>query len=112
MKKIEAIIRPEKLEDVKSALEEIGCIGMTVYEVKGRGSQGGIERQWRGRPYKVDLLPKIKICLAVKEKYAKKVIDTILDSARTGEIGDGKIFVTPLEKVIRVRTREEDYDAI
>jgi len=112
MKKIEAIIRPEKLEDVKRSLEEMGCLGMTVYEVKGRGAQGGIERQWRGRHYKVDLLPKIKVCIVVKEKYVQKVIDSILESARTGEIGDGKIFVYPIEKVIRVRTKETDYNAI
>ena len=112
MKKIEAIIRPEKLEDVKRAPEEMGCVGMTVSEVKGRGAQGGIERQWRGRTYKVDLLPKIKISLIIKEKNAKKVIDTIVESAKTGDIGDGKIFVYPVESVIRVRTGEVDYDAI
>jgi len=112
MKKIEAIIRPEKLEDVKRALEDIGCVGMTVSEVKGRGTQGGIERQWRGRTYKVDLLPKIKIVLVVKERHEKKVVDTITDAAKTGDIGDGKIFISPVEKVIRVRTGDIDYDAI
>jgi len=112
MKKIEAIIRPEKLEDVKRALEDIGCVGMTVSEVKGRGAQGGIERQWRGRTYKVDLLPKIKIDLVVKEREAKKVVDTIVESAKTGDIGDGKIFISPVEKVIKVRTGEVDYEAI
>jgi nitrogen regulatory protein P-II 1 len=112
MRKIEAIIRPEKLEDVKRALEEIGCIGMTVYEVRGRGSQGGIERQWRGRTYKVDLLPKIKINIVVKERQVKRVVDAIVESAKTGDIGDGKIFIYPVEHVIRVRTGEIDYDAI
>jgi nitrogen regulatory protein P-II 1 len=112
MKKIEAIIRPEKLEDVKHALEDIGCIGMTVIEVKGRGSQGGIERQWRGRPYKVDLLPKVKLTIVVKEKYVSKVVDTIVSSARTGEIGDGKIFVSPVDDVIRVRTKERSDEAV
>ncbi len=112
MKKIEAIIRPEKLEDVKHALEDIGCIGMTVIEVRGRGSQGGIERQWRGRSYKVDLLPKVKVTVVVKDKYVDKVVDTIVLSARTGEIGDGKIFVSPMDDVIRVRTKERSNEAV
>ena len=112
MKKIEAIIRPEKLEDVKHALEDIGCIGMTVIEVKGRGSQGGIERQWRGRPYKVDLLPKVKISIVVRDEDVEPVIDTIVANAATGEVGDGKIFVSPVEEVIRVRTGDRGPSAL
>ena len=112
MKKIEAIIRPEKLQDVKAALDELGCIGMTITEVKGRGKQGGITQQWRGRQYHIDLLPKIKIELVVKTKHVDKVVDTIIESARTGNSGDGKIFVTNVDKVYRVRTEEVDEDAI
>ncbi len=112
MKKIEAIIRPEKLQDVKTALDKLGCIGMTITEVKGRGKQGGITQQWRGRQYHIDLLPKIKIELVVKTKHVDKVVDTIIESARTGNSGDGKIFVTNVDKVYRVRTGEVDEDAI
>ncbi|HOC78496.1 MAG TPA: P-II family nitrogen regulator [Methanofastidiosum sp.] len=112
MKKIEAIIRPEKLQDVKTALDKLGCIGMTITEVKGRGKQGGITQQWRGRQYHIDLLPKIKIELVVKTKYVDKVVNTIIESARTGNSGDGKIFVTNVDKVYRVRTEEVDEDAI
>ncbi|HQQ49074.1 MAG TPA: P-II family nitrogen regulator, partial [Methanofastidiosum sp.] len=79
MKKIEAIIRPEKLQDVKTALDKLGCIGMTITEVKGRGKQGGITQQWRGRQYHIDLLPKIKIELVVKTKYVDKVVNTIIE---------------------------------
>ena len=112
MKKIEAIISPEKLQDVKTALDKLGCIGMTITEVKGRGKQGGITQQWRGRQYHIDLLPKIKIELVVKTKYVDKVVNTIIESARTGNSGDGKIFVTNVDKVYRVRTEEVDEDAI
>ena len=112
MKKIEAIIRPEKLQDVKTALDKLGCIGMTITEVKGRGKQGGITQQWRGRQYHIDLLPKIKIELVVKTKHVDKVVDTIIESARTGNSGDGKIFVTNVDKVYRVRTGEIDENAI
>jgi nitrogen regulatory protein P-II 1 len=112
MKKVEAIIRPEKIQDVKAALDKLGCIGMTITEVKGRGKQGGITQQWRGRQYHIDLLPKIKIELVVKTKYVDKVVNTIIESARTGNTGDGKIFVSPVERVYRVRTGELDEDAI
>lgn len=112
MKKVEAIIRPEKIQDVKAALDKLGCIGMTITEVKGRGKQGGITQQWRGRQYHIDLLPKIKIELVVKTKYVDKVVNTIIESARTGKTGDGKIFVSPVERVYRVRTGEIDEDAI
>jgi nitrogen regulatory protein P-II 1 len=112
MKKIEAIIRPEKYDDVKLALSEQGVIGMTVIEVKGRGSQGGIERQWRGRSYKVDLLPKVKISIVVRDEDVEPVIDTIVANAATGEVGDGKIFVSPVEEVIRVRTGDRGPSAL
>lgn len=112
MKKVEAIIRPEKIQDVKAALDKLGCVGMTITEVKGRGKQGGITQQWRGRQYHIDLLPKIKIELVVKTKYVDKVVNTIIESARTGKTGDGKIFVSPVERVYRVRTGELDEEAI
>ncbi len=106
MKKIEAIIREEKLEAVKSALEEKGFIGLTVTEVKGRGQQKGLCLQWRVGEYRVDLLPKIKIEVVVNDEDAETVIDTVCNSARTGDIGDGMIFVMPVEQICRVRTGE------
>ena len=112
MKKIEAIIRPEKLDEVKLALEQIGCIGMTVSEVRGRGRQRGIVHQWRGREYRVDLLPKVKLEIVVADEFADRVIQTIVETARTGSIGDGKIFVVPIEDVIRVRTGERGEEAV
>ncbi|MFP4170575.1 MAG: P-II family nitrogen regulator [Methanomassiliicoccales archaeon] len=112
MKRVEAIIRNEKLEDVKEALEKVGIIGMTITEVQGRGRQKGFERQWRGVVYVADLVPKVKVEAVVDEKELDTVIDTILRSAWTGETGDGKIFVTPVEQVIRVRTGERGRDAI
>ncbi len=112
MKKIEAIIRPEKIQDVKTALDKLGCVGMTITEVKGRGKQGGVTQQWRGRQYHIDLLPKVKIELVVKTKYVDKVVKTIIESARTGNTGDGKIFVSPVERVYRVRTGDVDEEAI
>jgi nitrogen regulatory protein P-II 1 len=112
MKKIEAIIKPFKREDVKDALFEIGITGITVSEVKGHGRQQGHTELYRGAEYVVDFIPKIKIELIVKEEDLEKVISTIQKSARTGKIGDGKIFVLPIEKVIRIRTGEEDEEAI
>ncbi len=112
MKKIEAIVRPEKLDEVKLALEEIGCIGMTVSEVKGRGRQKGIVQQWRGREYRVDLLPKVKLEIVVGNELAEKVVETIVETARTGKVGDGKIFVLPVEEVVRVRTGEKGEKAV
>jgi nitrogen regulatory protein P-II 1 len=112
MKKIEAIIRPSKLDNVKDALKNAGFMGMTISEVKGRGIQGGIVERYRGREYTVDLLPKVKIEMVVKEDDVEKVIDIICENARTGEFGDGKIFVIPVEKVVRVRTKERDEEAI
>ena len=105
-KKIEAIIRSEKLNPVKSALEEIGVLGITVYEVHGRGEQKGLEFTHRAGKYRVDLLPKTKIEIVVNDTDLQKVIDTVIAAARTGDIGDGKIFVSPVDKVIRIRTGE------
>jgi len=112
MKKIEAIIRPERLEQVKKALEEKGFVAMTVSEVKGRGEQKGITLQFRGRTMEVDLLPKVKIEMVVKDDVVDAVIETIVSAAKTGTFGDGKIFVLPVERVVRVRTGEEGEGAI
>ena len=112
MKKIEAIIKPFKLEDVKDALAEVEVSGMTVSEVKGYGRQQGHSELYRGAEYVVDFLPKIKIEIIVKEDDVEKAIDAIIRSARTGKIGDGKIFVSPIERVIRIRTNEENEEAI
>lgn len=112
MRKIEAIIRPTKLHEIKGALEAAGCESMTVTEVKGRGKQKGIIQQWRGREYCVDFLPKTKIEMVVPEKYVEDVIDVIVKNASTGDIGDGKIFVYPVERVVRIRTGERDGDAL
>jgi nitrogen regulatory protein P-II 1 len=112
MKKIEAIIKPFKLEDVKDALAEIGITGMTVSEVKGYGSQKGHSELYRGAEYVVDFLPKIKMEMVVSEDMLDKVTSTIVEVARTGKIGDGKIFVSDIEKIIRIRTGEEDTEAI
>lgn len=112
MKKIEAIIKPFKLDDVKDALNEIGIKGMTVSEVKGYGRQKGHKEIYRGAEYKVDFLPKIKIEVVVESDMADKVVEVIMNVARTGKIGDGKIFVVSLEEVIRIRTGESGTEAI
>ncbi len=112
MKLIEAIIKPFKLEEVKEALSEIGIEGMTVTEVKGFGRQKGHTEIYRGSEYSVDFLPKVKIEIAVSDDIAEKAVDTIVSSAKTGKIGDGKVFVIPLEDSIRIRTGEEGEDAI
>jgi nitrogen regulatory protein P-II 1 len=112
MKKIIAIIRPSKFEEVKRALIDLGCSGMTVNEVKGHGKQLGITERYRGTDYKVDLLPKIQIDMVVRAENVEKVIQTIRESAKTGNIGDGKIFVFPVEDVIRIRTGERGPEAI
>jgi nitrogen regulatory protein P-II 1 len=108
MKMIKAIIRPERLEFVKKALEDNGTFGMTVFAVEGRGDQKGISLQYRGGAIKVDMIPKIQIEIVVKNKDADSAIQVICASARTGKIGDGRIFVLPVERSIRVRTGEED----
>lgn len=112
MQKIEAIIRTTKLEEVKAALEGIGMVSLTVTDVKGRGQQKGIKQQWRGAEYIVDLIPKTKIELVVEDEKVDTVISTISSAARTGQIGDGKIFVSPVSRVIRVRTGEEGDKAL
>jgi nitrogen regulatory protein PII len=112
MKKIEAIIKPFKLDDVKTALNDNGIQGMTVVEVKGYGRQKGHKEIYRGAEYEVDFIPKIKIEIVVPDKVAAKVVETIASSAKTGKIGDGKIFVLPVEQAVRVRTGEKDNDAI
>jgi len=112
MKKIEAIIKPFKLEDVKDALGDVGIEGMTITEVKGFGRQKGHTELYRGAEYSVDFLPKVKIQILVPDDKAAKVVEVITDSARTGKIGDGKIFVTPVQEVIRIRTGEKGEDAI
>ncbi len=112
MKKVEAIIKPFKLEDVKEALKEIELTGMTVTEVKGYGRQQGHSELYRGAEYVVDFIPKVKIELIVKEEDLQVVIDAIETSAKTGKIGDGKIFISSVEKTIRIRTGEEDEDAL
>lgn len=112
MKKVEAIIRPERLDIVKNSLTDAGYVGMTVSEVKGRGIQGGIVERYRGREYTVDLLPKIKIELVVKEEDVEKIIDIICENAKTGNQGDGKVFIIPVEEVVRVRTKERGRGAI
>jgi len=112
MKKIEVVIRPEKLEDVKRALEDAGFMGMTISNVMGRGRQKGITLQWRVGEYKVEFLEKVKIQLVVDDAEKEKAINTIVEAARTGKVGDGKIFVYPVEEVIRVRTGERGKEAI
>ena len=112
MKMIQAIVRHEKLGDVKSALTEIGVVGLNVTEIQGRGVQKGQTRQWRGAVYDVDLLPKIKLEVVVDAGIADITVDTIQKAAFTGNIGDGKIFVWNVEEVVRVRTNERGKTAI
>jgi len=112
MKKIEAIIKPFKLDDVREALGEIGVNGMTVSEVKGFGRQKGHTELYRGAEYMVDFLPKAKLEIVVANEDVERCVQTIMDTAQTGKIGDGKIFITDVERVIRIRTGEEDNDAI
>lgn len=112
MKKIEAVIRPSKLDEIKEALGKFGIHGMTVTEVIGCGLQKGKKEIYRGTEYTIDLLPKIKIEIVIKDKWVDEVIRIIVTTARTGEIGDGKIFVYPLENAVRIRTGESGEDAI
>lgn len=112
MKKLEAIIKPFKLDDVKEALNKLGIQGMTVTEVKGFGRQKGHTELYRGAEYVVDFLPKVKIEVAVAEEIVPKVVDTIMEAARTGKIGDGKIFILPVEDTIRIRTGERGKEAL
>ena len=112
MRKIEAIIKPFKLDEVKEALHAIGIQGMTVTEVKGFGRQKGHTELYRGAEYVVDFLPKIKVEIAVKDEMVDKVVQAIVQAANTGRIGDGKIFVVPIEEAIRIRTGERGPDAV
>ena len=112
MKKVEAVIKPFKLDDVREALSEIGITGMTAIEVKGFGRQKGHTELYRGAEYVVDFLPKVKLEIVVKEDDLERCIEAITNAARTGKIGDGKIFVYELEKVVRIRTGEMDAEAL
>ncbi|MBU2869160.1 nitrogen regulatory protein P-II [Colwellia sp. E2M01] len=112
MRKIEAIIKPFKMDDVREALGEIGVTGMTVSEVKGFGRQKGHTELYRGAEYMVDFLPKVKIEIIIAKENVERCINTIVATAQTGKIGDGKIFVTDVERVIRIRTGEENHEAI
>ncbi|NQY35299.1 MAG: nitrogen regulatory protein P-II [Alteromonadaceae bacterium] len=112
MKKIEAIIKPFKMDDVREALSDIGITGMTVSEVKGFGRQKGHTELYRGAEYMVDFLPKVKLEIVINEADVDRCVNVIVETAQTGKIGDGKIFVTSVERVIRIRTGEEDEEAI
>jgi nitrogen regulatory protein P-II 1 len=112
MKKIEAIIREEKLGAVKDAIEKIGISGMTVIDVKGRGAQRGISLQWRAGEYRIEFLPKKMLILVVKDSESKKVVKAICEAAGSDSVGDGKIFITPIEDVIRIRTGESGEKAL
>ena len=112
MKKVEVIIKPFKLDDVKEALSSIGVQGMTVSEIKGFGRQKGHKEIYRGAEYLVDFLPKIKIEMVVADDLVDGIIDKVIAAARTGSIGDGKIFVHPVEQAVRIRTGEKDMDAL
>ncbi|AXV40779.1 P-II family nitrogen regulator [Methanobacterium sp. BAmetb5] len=112
MKEIVAIIRPNKLDEVKDSLEELGCHGMTVTEVKGRGRQLGITESYRGSDYRIDMLPKTRLEIVVADEQVDNVIDKIVKTAQTGDIGDGKIFISPVEEVVRIRTGERGNEAV
>ena len=112
LKKIEAIIREDKLNDVKEALREIGIVGLNVFEIRGHGRQGGITLVGRSGSYQVDMLIKIQLNIILSEANLEETIETILDAASTGETGDGLIFVYPVEEAIRIRTRERGHEAV
>ncbi len=112
MKKLEAVIKPFKLDDVREALSEIGITGMTVTEVKGFGRQKGHTELYRGAEYVVDFLPKVKLEVVLNDEQVDRAIEAITEAARTGKIGDGKIFITSVERVVRIRTGEQDRDAV
>ncbi|MFT7723435.1 MAG: P-II family nitrogen regulator [Roseateles sp.] len=112
MKQITAIIKPFKLDEVRESLAEVGAAGLTVTEVKGFGRQKGHTELYRGAEYVVDFLPKVKVEVVVKDEDVERCIDAILKAAKTGKIGDGKIFVTPVEQVVRIRTGETDEAAV
>jgi len=112
MKRVEAIVRPEKLEAVKEALVSLGHAGLTVTEVKGHGIQKGITQQWRGQEYSIDLLPKVSVVAVVNDHEVKEVIEAVIACARTDRIGDGKIFVSTVDEVVRIRTGETGAEAL
>ncbi|MCX7927782.1 MAG: P-II family nitrogen regulator [Candidatus Omnitrophica bacterium] len=112
MKKIEAFVRPEKIKEVRQALENLGVSGFNITQVDGRGNQGGVVQKFQGREYKVGVLPKTKIEIVVKDDMVDRIVDTIITSARTGEFGDGKIFISPVEEAIRIRTGERGESAL
>ncbi len=112
MKKIEAIIRPFKLDDIREALSEIGVKGMTLTEVKGYGRQKGHTETYRGAEYKIDFLPKMKLEIISKDSMVERIVSTIIKAGKTGQVGDGKIFIYPVEDVIRIRTEESGEEAI
>lgn len=112
MKMIQAIIRPSKVEEVKNALDQAGYVSLTSIEVKGRGRQKGITQMWRGEEYKVDMIPKVKVEIVVPDEKEDEAIELIRKAAYTGNIGDGKIFVLPVEKTIRIRTGETNGKAL
>ncbi len=112
MKKVECIIRPQRLEEVKAALSELGVVGMTVQDVRGCGKQKGVTAMYRGMEYTMTLLPKVKIELVLPDDLVEEVVDTLLQVARTGELGDGKIFISNMEDVVRIRTGERGDAAI
>lgn len=112
MKKIEAVIKPFKLDEVKDALNDIGIVGLTISEVRGFGRQKGHKELFRGSEYVIDLLPKVKIEVVVKDDMCQQVVNVLMDTARTGNIGDGKIFVSTLDQVYRIRTGEQGENAV
>lgn len=112
MKKITAVIRAEKLDDVRAALEKQGYPGLMLVRIEGHGAQKGITQQFRGRQYSIELIPKIKLELVVSSQNVKSIVETIINAAKTGNVGDGKIFVTPVEEVYRIRTGESGEGAI
>src|SRR3989338_6866253 len=112
MKKIEVIIRPERLDAVRSALSKVGAAGLMISDIEGHGKQKGVVQQWRGEKYKVELLPKTKIEVVVKDADVDRIIKAVVDNAKTGEIGDGKIFISNIEDAIRIRTGEKGESAI
>ena len=112
MKKIEAIIRPEKLDDVRKAIEAVGYPGITITEAEGHGKQKGVVQQWRGETYRVDFLPKVKLELVVGDADVERIIKAIIAAAKTGSVGDGKIFVSDVRDVIKIRTGERGEEAL
>jgi nitrogen regulatory protein P-II 1 len=112
LKKVEAIIRPFKLDEVKIALVNAGVVGMTVSEVRGFGRQKGQTERYRGSEYTVEFLQKLKLEIVIEDSQVDMVVGKIVDAARTGEIGDGKIFISPVEKIVRIRTGEKDFEAV